>query len=161
MMVDEVVIRRFRVLYGAPDTVDPKAFADEYRRAFEAADQSVLAEAVNRAIDAHPFSSKIWPSIGELRRLVDVVALERMNAKRRYDPPAEAGHRVPTLEERARVGALVAGLAAKLRADRDDDPKVTMTAEEWARGAKPAWDERMATSETARQLALPKTLRRL
>lgn len=108
--IDDIVLRRFHALYGAPETSNAQLFAEEYRNALAGTDRDILREAVDRLVKAHSF--RTWPTIGEVRRLIDVVALERFNRNRRGHVPEN--HPQPTPEQRARVAALVASMAKNM-----------------------------------------------
>lgn len=152
--VDDLVIRRFATLYGPPTTDDAPAFIAEYHEALDGTDPDILRQAISVVVKRQTVPA--WPVVGECVAAVNAAAQRRAAERGRERREAEPPRRQPTAEEKARVDALVKAMAAKLRGHRDSNPKATMSTEEWARGAKPAWDERMATSATARQLAMPK-----
>jgi hypothetical protein len=148
MSVDQLVIGRFLTLYGAPTTNDFAAFADEYRRAIGNPDAGVLLEAVDRVVRRHTYA-RLWPTVGVVLEAVHAVASERRHLQR---PAPVEQWPAPSAEAKARVAALVAGAVARLT-ELDRQAQRHVSAADLARGARSAWDHRVATSETARRLA--------
>jgi hypothetical protein len=154
--VEELVVRRFGKLYGPPTSPDPDGFADEYHKALDGTNPKLLEEAIDEVVKRQIIPA--WPTVGACVEAVNQV-LERRASERRRQEPKQDDYRQPTPEERARIAKLFADLKGRLAAKRDQ--RVTLSPEDWSRSSKPAWDERMETSETARQLSLPRNLRRL
>lgn len=155
--VEELVVRRFGKLYGPPTSPDPDGFADEYHKALDGTNPKILEEAIDEVVKQQIIPA--WPTVGACVEAVNAVAERRMNERRRQEPAKQAeDYRRPTPEERARVGALLADLKDRLAAN--GSKRAIQPREDWSRSTKPAWDERLETSETAQQLSLPRNLRR-
>jgi hypothetical protein len=153
--VSDLVIRRFNRLYGPPTTPDRDAYFAEYFKALKGTDPKLLEEAVDVLVKRQTIPA--WPTVGACVEAVHEVAESRMSEQRRHVPQQE-DYPEPTPEERARVRALLADLQTKLAANSRG--RATQPREDWSRASMDAWDERMATSETARELSLPRDLRR-
>lgn len=156
-MTPNLFVERLLNHYGSPEhVINKKALKDDYAAALNGTDAKVLQEASDRLLKLHVIP--IWPTIGECIRMVNDVAEEWARQKRSMNPEPLDSYRKPTKEERERVAALVSGLKNKLSARGTG--RATQPREDWSKSSKPAWDERMATSETAQQLSIPRNLRR-
>lgn len=153
--VEELVVRRFGKLYGPPTSPDPDGFADEYHKALDGTNPKLLEEAIDEVVKRQTIPA--WPTVGACVEAVHQVA-ERRAGERRRQEPKQDDYRQPTPEEKARIGALLAGLKDKLAARGSG--RAIQPREDWSRASKPAWEERMATSETAQQLSIPRNGRR-
>jgi hypothetical protein len=154
--VASLVVKRFTTLYGSPTTHDPEGFVHEYHQALNGTAPELLREAINVVVKRQTVPA--WPPVGACVEAVHQAAERRAGERKRQERQEEADYRQPTPEERARVGALLAGLAGKL-ASRSGE-RALQPREDWSRASKPAWEERMATSETAQQLSIPRNGRR-
>ena len=145
--VEEIVVGKFLELYGTPTNFG--ALSREYDRAFCTTDPFVLTQAVNLVVDGREYPT--WPMVGELKKAVNTIA-ERLAAAAARERKHEAKMPPPpTDEQRERVDQLIrhAALTLKDAQPRVFDPRKP----DWARGQKPAWEERLRTSNTARQFA--------
>ena len=154
--VNQHVIQRFIVVYGAPTTEDTKAYFAEYQRLLGGADPDILKDAVDLVIKQHTFRN--WPTIGECIAAVNTVALQRSREKERANDVAEQmkPRQTPTKESRARIAALVGDTTAILKT-MNPIPRVEPF--DWSRTSKPAWEKRMQESPTARWMSLPQDTR--
>lgn len=111
-IVDEMVFKRFTILYGDPKTSDVESFFAEYETALKGYSEHILTEAVNRVIKANEFRS--WPMPGEICKAASEIgaAISRY-ARQTYVAPAEPALPLPDPESIDRVKALVAQFAAK------------------------------------------------
>jgi hypothetical protein len=152
--VSTLVIRRFTTLYGPPTTDDPNGFIAEYHKALQGTDAAILEAAIDAVVKRQGVPA--WPPVGACVEAVNEVAERRVAERRRQEEPVK--ERIePTPEQKARVKAIAAQFQAKLAANSH---RLIEPSEDWSRTTKPAWDKRMATSEVARELALPRDLRR-
>ena len=158
MNVDELVLLRFVTLYGAPTSDDPEAFKDEYREALTGTNPEILKEAISLAIKRQTVPA--WPPVGACVAAVHEVAERRaVDSQRIARRPVEY-RREPTPEQKARAAVLVKAVTEKLRANEraaiEKRIKQVSAQVDWGRTAQPEWDERMATSDLARALSLPR-----
>jgi hypothetical protein len=153
--VSDLVIRRFNRLYGPPTTPDRDAYFAEYYKALKGTDPKLLEEDIDELVKRQTIPA--WPTVGACVEAVHAVA-ERHGSERRRQAPKQDDYQQPSPEERARIGALLAGLKDKLAARGGE--RALPPREDWSRASKPAWEERMATSETAQQLSIPRNGRR-
>ena len=154
--ISKHVIRRFNRLYGPPTTPDREAYFAEYYKALSGTDPKILEEAIDAVVKR--ITIPAWPTPGACVEAVHEIAERRMFERRREAEPKQGECRLPTSEEKARVDALIVDLKGKLTAA--GSRRLIKPREDWSRTTKPAWDERMATSEIAQELAIPRDLRR-
>lgn len=158
-MTPKEFVQRILNHYGAPEHVaDRKAFSDDYIASLNGTDADVLAEASDRLIKAHTY--RVWPTIGECIQMVDLVARERARQRQQAERQPIERRQEPTPEQKARVAALVKGATEKLRSAVEERAKKANAQLDWKRTTQPEWDERMATSDIARQLAMPREVRK-
>lgn len=108
-------VKRLQNHFGPPEhAADEKALAADYAAALAGTHPTVLQQASDRLISKHQYRN--WPTIGECRLAVEVVAAEWSSALARmrrghtgveiYPPPTE--------EQRQRVSDLVRATTALL-----------------------------------------------
>ena len=124
--ISEIVVKRFISVYGTPDTPDPKGLIAEYNRALSGTDVALLQRAIDKAIDKHAYRN--WPTIGECKGMIAVVAAELDADRRRglqhpdYAPdPLLIGYSGETQAQEAaerakRIDAMMQETVAKLKA---------------------------------------------
>lgn len=153
-LVNKHFTQRFLTQFGAPDTINPTAFTEEYCRALAGVEESILKEAGNLVIDQGK-TFKNWPTVAECVRAVQDVAERREAARIRQTKPVPIKHRVePSEESKERIDALVKHTTSRLR-QIDEAPKKS----NWTPADKAAWEKRLDASALARWLALPREYR--
>lgn len=112
--VEEYFTRRFMVLYGAPNTVDPAAFVAEYNKALAGTDADLLQIASDLVVKQHKFRN--WPTVGECVEAVQITAVRR-NQERAFSrwSTSRDDYVAPSSDARVRVAALVAEATATLK----------------------------------------------
>lgn len=151
-MTPEQFVQRLFNHIGAPQhATDLKAFKEDYVAALAGSDPDLLQEACDRLLRARTF--RAWPMVGECVQAVNDAAVRRNNSRRsaslRSTPPPEENH--ATAESRARVAELVRNSIA-----RRNRIGPTYAEPELPRVDRQAWTERLASSETARRLSIPR-----
>lgn len=144
--VEEFLTSRFLLLYGAPDSIDPPAFAAEYAKALCGTAPDILREAADLIVKQHKYRN--WPTVGECVEMVNSVANRRMNQRRReaWGYSREV-HEPPTPEAKARIDQIVQGVKQQLLShDRPMRPSLPAI-------DRVAWDNRLEHSATAQALA--------
>lgn len=85
--MNELVVR-LGVLYGRPDSTDPKAFVAEYARALERFVPSELKAAGDLIVETREYKTT-WPSVPEVVRACETV---RATARVKAMPPRKSEH---------------------------------------------------------------------
>lgn len=80
-------IDRMMLVYGEPDSDDPKAFMGEYARMLKGYSESVLNDALDRLLRTRKF--KTWPTIAECVGAAEDVTAARAAANRKPDRPTD------------------------------------------------------------------------
>lgn len=123
--VADLVLKRFAVLYGEPNTNNLEAYFAEYERALECFYPEVLTKACDLVIATHEF--KFWPTVGECAKAARKINGERVAALERARPrPAEPAWTEPTPEEAARMDVLLLEARQKLAADSLPEPQFAL-----------------------------------
>jgi hypothetical protein len=141
--VQKIVISRFVTVFGAPQSADPVALAEEYSRALAFFPAPVLERAVDHLVAEHSYGG--WPRIAEC-----------VSVCKKFLPPpepkplpayeADPGFVSPTKAQRERVRALVADLRLGMQQvineqERPRSPEID--AEGWAKRRR-EWKARQA-----------------
>lgn len=142
--VTEFFTRRFLMLYGAPNTIDQKAFASEYEKALGGTDPRFLEEASNLLVKQHKYRN--WPTVGECVEAVNIVATRRNRERELRQHTNPAYRKEPTVEEKARVKDLVRHAGRALQAAAP--PR--LPAKPLPRTDRIAWEAWLQSSDTAR-----------
>lgn len=147
--VTELVTKRFLIQYGAPDTIDQKAFLAEYEKALAGTDADLLKQAADLIVKQHKYRN--WPTVGECVAAVEVVATQRNRERemRAFGKGQREHYKTPTADDRARVAELVAVATQALTEASDSRVKF----KDLPAVDKAAWAHRLATSPIAREFA--------
>lgn len=147
--IEACIVERFTNLYGPVNASNPNKLIAEYGRAFNGTELKLFNEALDLAIDAQDVHA--WPTIGSIKKALKVVCEKRAADWAREREPDMTNWTPATPEMKARIDALLKDATAKLKDAQPPahDPRKP----DWARGQKPAWEERLRTSNTARHFA--------
>lgn len=142
-------LNRMGILYGPPETPDPKAFIREYEAMLSRYSPEIIRAAGDRIRDSH--TRRSWPTPGEVREAL----LEVAPAPERVDWDSVEGERKEgwkfadlaksaTPESKARVQAMVDEMKRNFAANKIDTKEPVEI--DWARGQRDGFEEMQRTS---------------
>lgn len=154
---EQHIVQRFTTLYGAPTSVNPRAFVAEYEREFAGVRGDVLRKASDLLVRTQTF--RTWPTVGECRKAIGSASHEvgRQNEIKAWGVTQDRMPPPPTAKQKARVDVLVAQFKAHVarleEEGRSDLPPLP-------KSDRSAWEQRQAKLLAAGKFCVSRLLMR-
>lgn len=149
------LLHRMSVIYGQPETPDPRAFIREYESLLKKYSGEIIRAAGDYIRDNH--TRRSWPTPGEIRAALLAVApppeaidWDAAEAKRKEGWKfSDLGNGAPGPEAKARVQAMVDEFKRNLAANRVDE-EMDSYEPDWKRGQRDGFLEMQRNSPNKR-----------